>query len=199
MEIIQLIYLYTIANKEVVLVWCKGHAKIGGNEKADELANLATSLQDVQDIPIPYTDIKAILTKEAEENWQMKYSTTITKKGRFYGTIQPKLPTKPWFHHSKSSRRAITSIIRLRANHTCTPKYLHTIKILPNPTCDCDQKSIADIEHIMLKCPKHNTERRILKEKLKIKELPMNMKNLLENPNKYNHLMEFILTTKIKI
>jgi len=65
------------SDRPVTLAWVPGHSGIPGNERADQLARVASSLPQPSHeltLPVPYSRVKSVIRswadKEANEYWQ---------------------------------------------------------------------------------------------------------------------------------
>uniref|UniRef100_T1IAY8 Tc1-like transposase DDE domain-containing protein n=1 Tax=Rhodnius prolixus TaxID=13249 RepID=T1IAY8_RHOPR len=70
------------------------------------------------------------------------------------------LPRQPWFKGTVTNKWVVTTISRLRANHTVCGSYLHRInKKVLSPLCvDCNEEK--DFKHIIMICPRYVVERK---------------------------------------
>ena len=143
---------------------------------------------------LPHTDLIATTKKTAHENWQTLYTESINNKGKFYGSIQAKIPQKPWFDKITNTRKLIITLTRIRLNHANTPKFQHRIGQIASPHCSCDNKSIADIRHLIMECKKYETQRSELLNSLKKNNINIenNYKSLITNKETYKHIMKFV-------
>ncbi|CAF4794411.1 unnamed protein product [Pieris macdunnoughi] len=124
------------------------------------------------------------------ESWAQDSS-----KGRHYRTIQPSIPSKPWFW-----RLRFDCDIDMRLGHVCTPSHLTKLNINDSPTCDCGY-DVGDLNHIMFVCPRR--DRSALLEGLISLQIPFpsSISCLLStlDPHVYKLLAAFILSNNIKI
>lgn len=75
-------------------------------------------------------------------------------KGKFYGSIQPDIPFRPWFFLFRGSGRWVTSTIcRLRIGHACTTVHLNQLRIRDHSICECGLEE-GSVTHILFSCPK---------------------------------------------
>lgn len=141
-------------NLEVVLAWIPGHCGITGNEWADSWARDAIR-QGSQDHYCNFSsDLLSMARSDMIESWQQQWDTSRLSKGRHYGSIQPQIPTRPWFFRFRSGSKAATSTIcRLRLGHVCTPVFLCKIRVRDHSLCECGLDE-GTPEHIFFKCSK---------------------------------------------
>lgn len=165
-------------NKEIQLVWLKGHANIEKNEVADRLAKEAAVNGEVStEFKVPGGDLRAYFKHLARQQWQQEFD--ISPKGQFYKDIQPILPTIPWFSR-EINYNFIQTISRLRSNHALYPAHMFRIQMKVSPLCEiCEE--VGDMQHIALECVLNWDKIEIFIENLvnsKV-ELPTNWKHLL--------------------
>jgi len=119
-----------------------------------------------------------------------------------YSSVQPSLPSSPWFSHFPLSSRFICTINRLRSGHCLSTAFLHKINLLPSPFClyHSSPLSEGDLNHIFFSCPVNSSESSKLSlELIKLGHLPpFHVTNLLSfNSIKiYSLLYSFLLNTR---
>lgn len=188
-------------NNILLITWIPGHAKIVGNEMADKLAKIGTTLNIAENTKVEKSDILAIIKNNTKDkfksDWKNKYHT-----GKWYTNIQENFDFKPWhFKFPYSNRRHVTSIIRMRTGHCLTGEHLHKIKIREHPYCDCGQ--IESLDHIFFECPISKINNfDLYTEIIKIqKKSPINMQVVLRDMNKQSIklILDFINYNRIEI
>jgi kelch-like protein 2/3 len=149
--------------KTVVLVWVPSHIGIDGNERADSLAKKA--LQGIiQDLKIPFSDLKGGIKKTVEERWQgfWDYKNFSIKMYE----IQPILGRIPSL---KTHRRVEVVLARTRIGHThLTNNYL--LKGEPRPECIPCQSPFT-VKHILVECWDLYDIRQTFYDTISLKEL----------------------------
>lgn len=80
----------------------------------------------------------------------MNNTTKLTK-------INPKVAFKPWFYSLKQTLiETITTINRIRSNHTLSPTYKFKMKLIDSPFSDGG--CLDDLNHIFFGCPIYKAE-----------------------------------------
>jgi ribonuclease HI len=151
-----LLYKCLTNNLLVEFMWIPSHCNIPGNDRADILAAQAASSGDV----FPYKNYCIDLISQAafwlRSSWEAEWNLSSRYKGSYYKKIQPVIPTKPWFSRIKLTKRATSTIIRLRLGHTCLPSHLAKIHIINTDTCTGCDSDVGDVNHIFFSCPAYD-------------------------------------------
>lgn len=101
-------------------------------------------------------------------------------------------------------RKKYASIItRLKLNHGRFPAHLHKLGILQSPSCNCDNVSIGDTNHIFLECKKNKVAISNLYTYLRNNNFPfpLNISSLLACINKdtFDAIINFIKEASIDL
>ncbi|KAI8432449.1 hypothetical protein MSG28_004841 [Choristoneura fumiferana] len=124
---------------DVSFGWVPSHCDISGNVIADRLANEAVKDGDL----FPYRnyshDLAALAGSSLRENWREKWIESCQIKGKHYYSIQPSIPSKPWFGKTKFGKRATCCLIRMRLGHVCTPDNLAKFKLVESGVCSSNE------------------------------------------------------------
>ncbi|XP_050672397.1 uncharacterized protein LOC126970503 isoform X1 [Leptidea sinapis] len=140
-------------NINIVLAWIPGHAGIIGNENADACARSAAHTGSQQHSQIFSHDLCSTLKINMFERWSNIWQVSKTAKGVFYGDIQPVIPLKPWFSKFRFPNKSIISTVcRLRLNHSCTPVFLAKLRIRDHSLCECGLDE-GNVDHLFFNCP----------------------------------------------
>lgn len=184
------------------VVWIRGHSGIVHNERVDVLAKQAIITGMDYFPPYLNQEITAQYKQRTWSDWNEEYKTSLQNKGQFYGRLHPQIPNKPWFT-SKQPRKLITTIARLKFNHNFSKNHLHKINMSNTSTCDCDNVSTQDSNHLILACSKYQHNRPYFISELSKFNLnpPLNISTILntKNQNIYELLYNFITQNDIKL
>lgn len=152
--------LFELSNigKKITFIWVKGHSNIRGNEIVDVEAKKATTSGSLEYFT-QYSDIFAELKRLCNQKWQEQWSLIVSRNASHLARIQPKIPVKPLIFEIDIPRFVFKTIARLFLGHGHFRKHLYRMNLAPNPYCDCDQQSEADLNHIILSCVNNNKHR----------------------------------------
>lgn len=156
---------------DVVFVWTPAHIGIDGNERADELAKLASvkgkplNLKDYHHNMYKHPSDKSVVREEEIGKIQF------TEKGVDYDKLRDKKSKIPWFLEIPLSRRAITTVNRIRSGHFVTNSYLFKIKKKDSAMCQCGFHH-QDLQHLFQDCPGMEPHSRALKDLLACRGAP---------------------------
>ncbi|XP_013178986.1 PREDICTED: uncharacterized protein LOC106126064 [Papilio xuthus] len=154
LKIKQLLYKCHCSDIEVILAWIPSHTGISGNETVDSCAKVAVhSGCDTYKFSLP-RDLRISAKSSMLFNWNNTWQRSNQSKGKYYGSIQPSLPSKPWYlKHGQISKSTISVICRLRLGFIATPVFLAKIRIRNHSLCECGLEE-GSLEHIFFNCPK---------------------------------------------
>ncbi|XP_049880165.1 uncharacterized protein LOC126381771 [Pectinophora gossypiella] len=177
LQVREILYDCHINNIEVVIAWIPSHTGIRGNEVVDSFAREAITSGCADHYQFYALDLACMAKVDLNKAWQKSWDRSKQVKGRYYGDIQPEIPSKPWFFRYRSADKQTTSVIcRLRIGHACTPLNLFKLKIRNSPMCDCGTEE-GSTDHIFFNCPLQPISLYdILPSKI---PRPINMKSLL--------------------
>lgn len=195
-EILDINMHLVMVNKEVTIVWLRGHAGIVQNEEVDKMAKRAAKEGQQVEIKLPYTDFNRRIKHQLKIAWQSDYEKSTT--GTKYKSIQCKIPSRPWFHN-ESRRQFVSTICRIRTGHAMSQQYKFRISRATTEDCICGE--LGDLQHIFLDCPFYNTS--LLMNELSSLNiaLPFNFLNLvaLNSISVYRLLHKFLRTNNIEL
>lgn len=174
----------------IKLMWIRSHSGSIGNDRADALAKEATSSRPMN-IRIPFTDFKESFYKEQKNN-SNEYAVN---GGKCFGIYYFKKfyvkKAKPWFCKNNWPRKYITTINRIRSDHTSLKESLARKNIISDPMCDCGE-DIEDINHVIFDCPLREKGRQSFLNYLVKRRftLPISYEEIVINPE-FNIMKKF--------
>lgn len=177
-------------NLQLKFYWTPGHAGITLNEEADTLAKEATKKQD-EGIFLPSS--LGSLKQEVNKAFNVKWLTLKPGKNRY--RTKPKDIAKSLLDLERGRSSAI---FQLRAGHSPLNAHLFRRDLIDSPLCDhC--KKIESTDHFLLYCSRFKKARREFRLNLKKEKIKVNWNNsikLLDSPQVFSLLSDFILRTK---
>ncbi|VEN56637.1 unnamed protein product [Callosobruchus maculatus] len=184
------------------LSWIPGHSKIPGNEVADRLAKIGAGLNAPMRMYIPLADILTNVKHDIKKQFIQAWKHSSRMKGKWYFSIQPSFPNKPWYTDMPyMDRRHITTIIRLRTGHGLYKQHLHKIGIETDPFCECGR--IENLDHIFFECPIYHIQEFNLYEELQRSgiTIPLNLSHVLHylTYERIALLIKYITINKINL
>jgi ribonuclease HI len=149
-SVIHDIYKY---NGIVSFMWVPSHVGIAGNERADKLAKLSLSNQQIDiNIPLEIKEAYAEVDKQSLQAWQEKWNNETT--GRHYHAIEPIVSNK--IKYTCTQRAKETYITRLRLGKCNLNHYLKQISRHDTGLCaQCNEPETID--HFLNKCIKNKS------------------------------------------
>lgn len=182
----------------VKFAWIPSHCGIRGNEKADILANGAVDCGDM----VPYNncsnDLLALPRVYLQESWSELWEETSKLKGKYYHSIQPNIPAKPWYSKIKLSKTMTSCIIRMRLGHVTSRSHLARFNIIDDPSCSCGYEE-QDLNHIFFSCPL-NDHASFHNALIACRfPLPTNVNNILYFTDMYPMICNFLHDNNIKL
>ncbi|XP_061717906.1 uncharacterized protein LOC133525605 [Cydia pomonella] len=184
---------------EIVLAWIPSHSGIPGNEIADHTAKQAVACGD----KIPFKncafDLLSLPKKYLYNSWNARWHVSSRTKAKNYGLLQPDIGQKPWFYKLFLSKRATSTIIRMRLNHCLSLVHLSKMHYRDTSLCECGL-NVVTLNHIFLNCPRLNHSHLysgLIFQKI---PLPTHMPSLLTpNPSVFRILSNFIKINNLKL
>jgi ribonuclease HI len=154
LEIQHFLVLLSSHFKSVCFCWAPSHIGISGNERADQLARGACSLQ-VSPRLLPFMDFHPEITKIVSSCWQRSRDCVLlANKLR---SIKPSV--RPWVKASSRFRRWETALSRLRIGHTRLTHGFLMEGASVAPRCAACRTPLT-VAHILLYCGTFSVSRR---------------------------------------
>ena len=150
-----------------------------GNEQADRIAKRSLEL-DVTNINIPKPDLMRILRNNIYQKWQIEFDSITPYK------VKSKIEL--WETSFNNNRKIETTLARLRLN--CT-RVLHLIPHIEGTFpiyCNCDGSRLS-LHHLFFNCSFYINEREELLNQLYNDKKNFDLKNILEDNEKYCKLV----------
>ncbi|KAJ8710270.1 hypothetical protein PYW07_000330 [Mythimna separata] len=152
---------------------------------------------------IPMTDFLQCIDQNIYKLWLEMWKKDQDIKGKWYGSIQERLPVRPWYNQLKeASRDFITTINRLRFGHNTAPSHLARLGIIANNICPHCELREGTMEHLIFDCQNFLIDRLVLASDLsdvKIKcdssSRPPPLEQLLKDKNTYKPIYKYIKNT----
>lgn len=174
----------------IQLYWTPGHEGIELNEKADEKAKQMAE-KEARNQLTPYSLSK--LLQVTRELFHLK--TAKLQTGQKGLRTQPRKVADALALLEKGEA---ATIFHLRSGHSPLNSYLHRFK--QHDTGNCDQCKIPEsVAHFVLHCASYKQQQRYFRTRIKeekIKVNPFSLPSLLNTPQVYPLLAEFVLETK---
>jgi hypothetical protein len=143
------------SGRQPVQVQDPGHSEVEGNEIADALANQGALLHIswANNIPIPLSQVKAVLKEKMVSEWQNKWSRL--KKCETAKAIWPKIDKKTSEELINMQRTEIRRIVFAVSGHWPLGKHGKKLKLqVPEKCSQCDTlASEIDSLHFWGNCP----------------------------------------------
>ena len=142
------------AHNKVELRWIAAHTGLWGNERADELAKLGTTSEDLRHCPIPQSYIKKLIDNEINtmnsKKWEDKKHphTNMTIGGRKKETTRKHINTT-----LTNDRNKYRTAVHLISGHCGLNKHLHTIKRSDTNLCPSCEMAEETVAHFLGQCP----------------------------------------------
>ena len=169
------------------LLWIPSHVGITGNELADHEANKATLLNNHIILQTTQKEYFSQIHSQIQNKLQLTWNHSNTQ----LHSIHPKLEL--WDTTNQNSKLQERVMTRVRIGHTkLTHSYI--INGTPKPKCDLCINVHLTIKHIILTCPKFNTERRFMITYCTNNQLNFNFNTILGNncPALHTLLLQFL-------
>lgn len=177
------------AGNQVRLFWLRAHVGTEGNERADELAKTAASLDkpspDYAEVPLSY--VRKRIREETVAKWQDRYNSSTT------GSV-----TRTFLPHVDKAYRTVRGTrltplqIQILTGHGGFGEYLHRFKLRSNPGCECDPNISESVWHIILDCPRFSLARHDLECEIQMELAKDKLPDLLDGVATRTRLLEYL-------
>nr|CAH7749868.1 unnamed protein product [Callosobruchus chinensis] len=187
---------------DIKLIWVPSHTGITGNDTADKLAQSGRNQNQIhQNNAVPSRSFLGLIKDQLWEQWTENYKNGHQNKGQYYADIQPNPQKIPWFYNLRFSNRAmISTIIRMRTNHCCTPAHLNKIGMKEDRNCICGE--YGSLDHIIFNCnARPQLGNRCYSRALQGSKGLSNIKSLCTNPTSKEmlYIIQELIKSQIKI
>ena len=144
-------------NVPIKLYWIAGHAKVKGNEKADQKAKEGANLSKIDN---QNNKSKYISLSEAKNRIKMKAIRRWNQKWQRQHSKSLKQTITVGNYKSKHQRKTEVTVNRMILDHNKLKANLHKImpKAYTSPLCTCGQQE-ETVNHVLLNCPLYEKDR----------------------------------------
>ncbi|GFW45270.1 uncharacterized protein TNCV_4733781 [Trichonephila clavipes] len=154
------IYILSLYNNQLILLWTPGHSNILWNEQADNLARTVTE----SNVYIDWISSEDINKKIYQESFKKANDNFYSSK---YFVNLGNIPNISTISKWTRNRREEILCTRIFSKMIITPGLLHKFNLLDNANCrSCN--CLNDLDHILLNCNRYIHPRNNLKHFLKI-------------------------------
>jgi len=154
--IVEEIYGYNSAGTKVEFIWIPSHCKIGGNERADRLAQQGLTA------PTAGTYKNKINKNEKIATFRMQWTQdllTQMKKNSSNVAVSSRWLLNPLPWHQHKNRRVQVALFRLRSNHNRLNYGAGRFNTNVNKKCPYGCNMDEDNNHVLMECPEYNEAR----------------------------------------
>ena len=177
-------------NKTIKFEYVPSHKEIPGNDKADMMAKLALNLNEINQIPLEYSDFKNTIKKHLNRKWQENWDQANSFPNRPSHLYPIKTVIKDWPSINKNTREQEIILARLRLG-ACMFNKKHIIDKQPHPECQLCHVEL-DVQHVLIECPEYNNQRIPIVEHLRKENLPLNLVSILNEEFPHNKIYQYL-------
>lgn len=183
-------FINDLKDTDVRFFWVPGHEAIEENKEADKAAKEAAAEGETKAHLLPMSLSK--LTQQARTTFHLRTANFIT--GRKELKSQPRKIADALARLEKGQA---ASIFQIRSGHCPLNSYLRRFN--HHPTGKCEKCGAPEtVPHFILYCQRFKRQRWLLRKRLKDEEVkvnPYSLQSLLNTPDAYPILSQFILET----
>ena len=149
------------ACRAVEIYWVPGHANVGLNPMADELAEMGHTSATYAIMTQPYAIVKEKIRHTVETYTRGEIEHYIEQ--RPYGQFAPESFLRSSFLDvgpvlfDKLPHRDNTSIFRIRTGHCATASYLKLLKVIESDECRICKTTPETLKHLLFECSRMST------------------------------------------
>lgn len=149
-------------DKDICFQWIPSHCGLQGNEKADEVAKIATNMHPVPSRELTLTSCMAASHRTLRHRWVEKWNDEPTGR-HLYSLLKEPNNTNIY---RNLPRNVASFASRARIGHIVTQSYLFRFQLTESPLCLVCQAEEETLQHILLNCTKNLDVRDELKRRL---------------------------------
>src|SRR2546423_8730041 len=128
---------------QIKVTWIPGHAKIEGNEQADQEAKKA-AMNPTAGRCYSHKPLKSARVRHIKEEAERQWISTWNNNTRTAHTLRRNMQAKGFktggnFYNRISSRKAAATLVHLRTGHCGLKQYLYRFNRAESPNCECGE------------------------------------------------------------
>ena len=173
------------SNRNINLCWVPSHCGVPGNEAVDHAARTAALEQNTINIPIPRSDIKALIKAESIRRWRSQWQAIPENDNKLRKIKADVSPLRNSLFEDRLWERVVC---RIRVGHTALT---HGFLMSNDPPPECQTCHVQlTVYHILMDCPHYSIARQAF-QNCTFKDL------LCHHAAKFDKLYQFILQSQL--